>query len=366
MSALLGTLSLPASADSQRNSAIGKASIECLNRIETPSSQSLVTALEFGKTLALITNPGRTLVSVMEACNRGDRKWLERKFPWIKAKHRVIPKNVVVWGGDGLPLLNRRGKPISKWTWSRSSSTSGADIVSQSSRLWLEYRYGWRPLVFDMVDTLKAWHAQELRDSLRKRDLRRVTGSGVYETLASSTSTVTEGVYRRWTVRIDSVQRSEARCFAYYEVDKTWGSNLQRLNDFGVFDVPRAAWEVVPFSFVADWFVPIGDWLGALTPKVGVNIVASGTTDHTVRENVRTVTKYEWLGTTAATGDNFGAAAPLMKVGSSDQVSETKKTRTTNLTAPSFPPVDVKINLSRVADALALLRGFRGASNLRV
>jgi hypothetical protein len=39
-----------------------------------------------------------------------------------------------------------------------------------------------------------------------------------------------------------------------------------------------AAWELIPFSFVADWFVNIGPYVRAITPKVGVHSLGSWTT----------------------------------------------------------------------------------------
>jgi hypothetical protein len=37
-------------------------------------------------------------------------------------------------------------------------------------------------------------------------------------------------------------------------------------HEFGTsnWDVVRAAWEIIPFSFIADWFVNVGDWLASL------------------------------------------------------------------------------------------------------
>lgn len=369
LSYFAGVSMLPAVVTSEETNAIARANIDVLNRIETPSSQSLVTAAEFGKTVSLIRSRAQLLEKVILLCKAGNVRKLEQMFPHISRRtlHRHdAPGRVIQWDSTGVPILGRNGKPvrgIKGYTWVENSIPF-RERLDEAGKLWLEYRYGWRPLVFDMVDTLKAWHAGQLREQLAKRDLKRVSSRSVYETPVKSSYVVSNSL-RNWTIYKEELKRCEARCYVYYEVDKTWGQNLQRLNDFGVFDVPRAAWELVPWSFVADWFVPIGDWLGALTPKVGVNIVTSGTTYLTERSVKRTVTNYTYSGSTTATGDNFSAAGSLISLGKTEEVAEYKLVRTTGVGVPILPPVDVKMGFNRFMDAFALLRGSTKA-NLRI
>jgi len=56
------------------------------------------------------------------------------------------------------------------------------------------------------------------------------------------------------------------------------------------------AWELVPFSFVADWFVPIGSWLTAIAPLIGI----------TPQDVFRTVFSEESYETGGAYGDETG------------------------------------------------------------
>lgn len=56
---------------------------------------------------------------------------------------------------------------------------------------------------------------------------------------------------------------------------------LSRLG-LGWADAPLVAWELIPFSFVADWAYPIGDWLRALSAMQGVNF-HSGYITHKVK-----------------------------------------------------------------------------------
>ncbi|UUW21392.1 MAG: maturation protein [Sanya fiers-like virus 45] len=44
----------------------------------------------------------------------------------------------------------------------------------------------------------------------------------------------------------------------------------KRLNEFGLLDPSQIAWEVTPWSFVIDWFLPVGEWLQSLTATTGL------------------------------------------------------------------------------------------------
>jgi hypothetical protein len=47
-----------------------------------------------------------------------------------------------------------------------------------------------------------------------------------------------------------------------------WLARLKQFIDaFGVLD-PAALWDVIPWSFIVDWFVPVGDWLHKHRPKL--------------------------------------------------------------------------------------------------
>jgi hypothetical protein len=41
------------------------------------------------------------------------------------------------------------------------------------------------------------------------------------------------------------------------------GRIAARLDDLGIRLDPQVLWNAIPFSFVVDWFIPFGDWLGS-------------------------------------------------------------------------------------------------------
>jgi len=53
-------------------------------------------------------------------------------------------------------------------------------------------------------------------------------------------------------------------------VNKLWLANATQ---FGLSDPLTVAWELIPFSFVVDWFVPIGNTLQGLTSGFGLELI---------------------------------------------------------------------------------------------
>lgn len=48
---------------------------------------------------------------------------------------------------------------------------------------------------------------------------------------------------------------------------------LQGMKELGIGNPVALAWELIPFSFVADWFIPIGDYLNSLDAYDGCKII---------------------------------------------------------------------------------------------
>ena len=48
--------------------------------------------------------------------------------------------------------------------------------------------------------------------------------------------------------------------------------NANTFSSLGLANPALVAWELVPFSFVIDWVLPIGSWLTATGPLLGVNV----------------------------------------------------------------------------------------------
>lgn len=110
----------------------------------------------------------------------------------------------------------------------------------------LETRYGWLPLLGDIYEAMKAVHAMTTNArsvEFTERRTVRVTqdaspSTSIYQVPSVGTFT------RSYTVRFTE-QMSVAR-------------------SLGLLNPASVLWEKLPWSFVFDWFIPIGDYLSVL------------------------------------------------------------------------------------------------------
>jgi hypothetical protein len=76
----------------------------------------------------------------------------------------------------------------------------------------------------------------------------------------------------------DGVLTDKANCEylfsakAVYVIDS---AALAALALLGITDVPGTAWELVRWSFLVDWLIPVGDWCSSMTPLFGLNLIDS-------------------------------------------------------------------------------------------
>jgi hypothetical protein len=65
----------------------------------------------------------------------------------------------------------------------------------------------------------------------------------------------------------------EVRVFLVY---KLLSPVLAEMSSLGLINPAEIVWELLPYSFVVDWFVPVSAWLSALTADVGFSFLTGG------------------------------------------------------------------------------------------
>lgn len=116
---------------------------------------------------------------------------------------------------------------------------------------WLEYRYGWRTLLYDIEDLTSA--IQSLTETRKSKILSNRAGrtfsftrnSVLYDSDSSGDWTATFEEFVRISIRGSVSAQFKPPTFSF--------------NPF------ITGWELIPFSFVFDWFINVGQWLASMS-----------------------------------------------------------------------------------------------------
>lgn len=130
----------------------------------------------------------------------------------------------------------------------------------QLANNWLEYHFGWEPLIKDIHQAVEVLQGGVPPARVKGKAARS-------KTVESHTSGIGSGTIWYWTHQVC--------CGAEVSVSNP---NLWLANQMGLINPAVVAWELVPFSFVVDWFVPVGNFLSSFTTTAGLNVQRQFTT----------------------------------------------------------------------------------------
>lgn len=210
---------------------------EAINRLSVKVSGSsfnmAITAAELPEAISMITGSAIRIAKAVYHVRRGD----------ISGASQAL-----VSGTDRRPIRQHR-------PGTNAHRKAAAKDVSGN---WLELQYGWLPLLSDIVDGAKML-AHQL-------NVPRVQ---VYRSSVWTTRTTRYNFSRTWMTNCTPIQSTLLS--GYSEgFKKSRITIIGRISEhpsipqlLGVTDPLSVAWEILPFSFVADWFLPIGDYLQA-------------------------------------------------------------------------------------------------------
>lgn len=169
----------------------------------------------------------------------------------------------------------RKGNAVRAWKALGVSPRSRKFASPDMSGRWLELQYGWLPLIGDMYTIADAEIPTSgfLRCSAvsRRVSVYREENSWNFNT----------GYRHDWNYSI----MTRATCAGFVEFDA-----VASAAQFGLTNPALVAWEVIPFSFVVDWFLPVGDYLEGLTALHGLKLTETSLTVHRMVKGTSTFT----------------------------------------------------------------------------
>lgn len=128
-------------------------------------------------------------------------------------------------------------------------------LRSAPASVWFAYKFGWLPLVTDVYNAHSAVMKQ-----LNRPNFAQVKRS----VIDKDTLLWNIGTYRRTNTQ---KLLKGAEVGVTYSVEN---ATLAGLNSLGLVNPVSVAWELLPMSFVVDWFVPIGSFIRQLTAPLGL------------------------------------------------------------------------------------------------
>lgn len=156
----------------------------------------------------------------------------------------------------------------------KKRSAGGSSWYKTAADTWLEAQFGWKPLLADVKDGAKAMARVVEKDALERQQFRAwamdqglvLTSDGTVGPVGWDGSSgcgylVNRSVvnrsecvlYGRWSTRIQNP-----------ELVGHTNARLLQLSGLNWEDVPAQAWELIPWSFLVDYFTNVGDVLEAV------------------------------------------------------------------------------------------------------
>lgn len=155
----------------------------------------------------------------------------------------------------------------------------GLNLAGAAFNAWNEYRFGWKPLLYELEQIRDAYYLSEVYNS---KPVRLVARSSDKDIKWDPPLVITQGTVQYLSGVVMSgnfTHTARVSSGVLYELhDETQASATARLMGLRLSDVPSTIWELVPYSFVVDRFLDVGKWLSAIMPKPGVTVLGTWTT----------------------------------------------------------------------------------------
>lgn len=165
-----------------------------------------------------------------------------------------------------------------------SNTKDGSSILKISGKTaantWLELRYGLRPLVYDVISAIKlvmkkveTFDPSRIRVARSKLNRHRVASGN-----CSGGNSVQLKVDGRYYAEHDITVMS---CVYFKQAHEL---SMSRKLGIDICNIPETIWELTRLSFVVDWFINVGAWLGSFRYNPDITFLGS-TTSYKVASN---------------------------------------------------------------------------------
>ncbi len=265
--------------------AVNKAYSKFVSEATNPAIWA-VNLKEYQQTLDLLTGPLGKLIKFTKALRKGDifaAGKAIRPPTRVKREQRSRKYDDFFRGGKFLP--EARGSRPPKGVKKPRKHVASKYLADT----WLKYHFGVEPLMEDIHNTVKTLG----RDFDPIRVVGRGQGQGTYSTYSEAGYNY-DWVTGTWSYsKTSELHECKVRIQATARVTNP---NAFLASQVGLVNPLSFAWEIIPFSFVVDWFVNVGQMLASMTDFVGMSLDNPQTTVYQVStRNSNLIYTYRWV-----------------------------------------------------------------------
>lgn len=197
---------------------------------------------------------------------------------------------------------------------------------------YMELRYAIRPLVIDAKGTMSALEESKAYKSTRAT----ARGFASYSFTDEDSFTTQPDSGHELTIARKSAIVVDIRAGVLTDVVKT------PVSVWGLDQPLETMWEVIPFSFIIDWFINVGETIAAWSPSAGVTELASWVTVHQNRVHENSLVGARNLG-------SYNYKNSFSWSGTRTITSE-HKTRYTNPQLSVYPMSNIRLDTLKLLD----------------
>jgi hypothetical protein len=218
--------------------------------------------------------------------------------------------------------------------------------------IYMNCRYNLRPFYYDANGLLSVMNSPKntsLRQTFRATKSFKDTASDVMEVILHSHAPyymVYAQVARNTSVTV------KARAGVLTSLDE-----LSLTKRLGIDKLPETVWELIPFSFIVDWFLNVGDIIGSWSPKCGFKKLTSWATTETITTKTLTLENM-WYTSESVAPYNIEPRGFSWSPGKWTR-TEVSRVRTPDPSRVIFPSVDLNLDPLKLLDLGIILKNLR-------
>lgn len=230
-----------------------RARTECLAKANRAEFQFGVAVAELATT---VSHLGRTLTDL--------KRYMQSALRFLRSHKKYIRQQI---GRILRTPATRSGRRFLVKTMGQSAANR-----------WLEYQYGWKPLLSDIYGLAGAIDDQ-------------INQPKTVKSIANPEERVSPSVYfdppsGAVVLKDNTIVNTGAKCRMDFLISNSVAATFNRM---GLVNILEIGWELIPFSFVLDWILPCGKYLAALSGSWGLTYRGGSITAYTYAES-----RIEW------------------------------------------------------------------------